>query len=107
MAEFATQDVGPILADDLMQDRTRQFVEFLDDEVGDSHLSHAATVCLSGQWLMDRHKQITTTVNRFEGCWTTSRSDWWSTWMICETTIAPMPMGEPTLLLDLHMDQAE
>lgn len=33
MAELATQDAGPILADDLMRDRARQFVEFLDDDV--------------------------------------------------------------------------
>lgn len=33
MAEFGTQDGGPILADDLMRDRARQFVEFLDDDV--------------------------------------------------------------------------
>lgn len=26
--------VGPILADDLMRDRSRQFTEFLDDQVG-------------------------------------------------------------------------
>ncbi|ORY32621.1 MCM2/3/5 family-domain-containing protein [Naematelia encephala] len=32
MAEFSTQDAAPILADDLMRDRARQFVEFLDDE---------------------------------------------------------------------------
>ncbi|EIW70928.1 hypothetical protein TREMEDRAFT_28916 [Tremella mesenterica DSM 1558] len=32
MAEFSTQDAGPILADDLMRDRARQFVEFLDDD---------------------------------------------------------------------------
>jgi hypothetical protein len=29
----ATQDGGPVLADDLMRDRARQFVEFLDDDV--------------------------------------------------------------------------
>ena len=34
MAEMSTQDAGGILADDLMRDRARQFVEFLDDDVG-------------------------------------------------------------------------
>lgn len=34
MAEPATQDALPVLADDLMRDRSRQFVEFLDDDVG-------------------------------------------------------------------------
>lgn len=34
MAEISTQEAGPILADDLMRDRARQFVEFLDDDVG-------------------------------------------------------------------------
>lgn len=38
MADFAsTQDNTPVLADDLMRDRARQFVEFLDDEVGLSY----------------------------------------------------------------------
>jgi DNA replication licensing factor MCM3 len=32
-APSATQDGGPVLADDLMRDRARQFVEFLDDDV--------------------------------------------------------------------------
>ena len=34
MAELSSQDAGPVLADDLMRDRARQFVEFLDDDVG-------------------------------------------------------------------------
>ena len=33
MAELTNQEAGPILADDLMRDRARQFVEFLDDDV--------------------------------------------------------------------------
>ncbi|KAK4686427.1 DNA replication licensing factor MCM3, partial [Tremellales sp. Uapishka_1] len=32
MADFGTQDALPIVADDLMRDRARQFVEFLDDD---------------------------------------------------------------------------
>lgn len=32
MAEMSTQEAGGILADDLMRDRARQFVEFLDDD---------------------------------------------------------------------------
>lgn len=34
MADMSTQDAGMVLADDLMRDRARQFVEFLDDDVG-------------------------------------------------------------------------
>jgi hypothetical protein len=34
MAELSNLDAGPVLQDDLMRDRARQFVEFLDDEVG-------------------------------------------------------------------------
>lgn len=37
MAAISTQEAGPILADDLMRDRARRFVEFLDDDVGLSH----------------------------------------------------------------------
>lgn len=33
MAEVPTQDAALVAADDLMRDRARQFVEFLDDEV--------------------------------------------------------------------------
>jgi hypothetical protein len=33
MAEMSTQEAGGVLADDLMRDRARQFVEFLDDDV--------------------------------------------------------------------------
>jgi hypothetical protein len=33
MAEMNTQEAGPILADDLMRDRARKFVEFLEDDV--------------------------------------------------------------------------
>ena len=31
MAEFSTQEAGIVLQDDLMRDRARQAVEFLDD----------------------------------------------------------------------------
>lgn len=43
MAEFASQpEPTAIVADDLMRDRARQFVEFLDDEVSSySHLVHS------------------------------------------------------------------
>ena len=64
MAEIsATQDAGIVLADDLMRDRARQFVEFLDDEVD------------SRAWtrLMFSHKQITITESHYDGCSITSK----------------------------------
>jgi hypothetical protein len=33
MAEAPTQDASLVAMDDLLRDRSRQFVEFLDDEV--------------------------------------------------------------------------
>jgi len=33
MADFDNSQSGPILADDLTRDRSRQFTEFLDDQV--------------------------------------------------------------------------
>jgi len=33
----ATQGAIPVAGDDLMRDRARQFVEFLDDEVSNEH----------------------------------------------------------------------
>jgi hypothetical protein len=45
MADINAQG-GPVLADDLMRDRSRRFVEFLDDDVSwslqrDSQMLHA------------------------------------------------------------------
>lgn len=54
MADFgSTQDNTPVLADDLMRDRARQFVEFLDDEVGCRRLL-LLTGKVSGQLQLSR-----------------------------------------------------
>lgn len=61
MADMSTQDAGMVLADDLMRDRARQFVEFLDDDVGDN--IHFWFGGLTG-----RLKRITTTERISSGC---------------------------------------
>lgn len=63
----ATQDAIPALADDLLKDRIRQFLEFLDDEV-------SLEACVGG-WSLTALAtgspldMITTTGMRSRGCW--------------------------------------
>jgi len=71
MAEFSTQDGGVILADDLMRDRARQFVEFLDDDV---RLDPSFVKLRGLTTVMRRRKPTTTTGRRSSGCSISSRS---------------------------------
>lgn len=61
----------PVFIDDLIADRTRQFVEFLDDEVSAflpfAKWQHAKT--------STRPKQRTIIANLSNACWTMNRSD--------------------------------
>ena len=66
MAEMSTQEAGGVLADDLMRDRARQFVEFLDDDV---RLLFSVVGTANG-----RHKRPTTTGMGSGECWIMSKS---------------------------------
>ncbi len=47
-----TQNDLPILADDQLRDRVRQFVEFLDDEVGPHGFRTTAGLYLPRRWMV-------------------------------------------------------
>ena len=62
MAEMSTQEAGGVLADDLMRDRARQFVEFLDDDA-----SLVLRACCGANLSV---KRLTTIAIRSDECWT-------------------------------------
>jgi hypothetical protein len=79
-AQQQTQDPLPLLQDDLLKDRIRQFVEFLDDEVSSSccldyNFSRSEGSSLADVNYLIRHKRPTTTDMRPRRCWITTRTD--------------------------------
>lgn len=76
MADFDnTQNgpAGPILADDLMRDRSRQFTEFLDDQVSLTPGRPGRGRQLTQ--MIYRPKPSTIIESQSSGCWTLSKCD--------------------------------
>lgn len=67
----ATQDAIPALADDLLKDRIRQFLEFLDDEVSlrDGRWRVLARRLMCVYAFGSLRGMITTTGTPLSGCW--------------------------------------
>jgi hypothetical protein len=71
MADMSTQEAGPVLADDLMRDRARRFVEFLEDDVSCFIFREPACKDTADT---DRPMPTIITKSLSGGCWTWSRS---------------------------------